>query len=186
MKVLLLSDRKSAGNAICDVMRNVLKQAGHEVQALTTSCEELRPCFGCFGCWVKTPGQCVITNDDANRIAMMMMRADAVVLLSEITYGGFFADIKTFLDRSIQNILPFFEMHEGKMHHLKRYERFPTWIAVGCGNVSEPEKRTFLRLKEINVLNMRPRSHLALAVRNGEDFSKDLDKILKLLEEASA
>lgn len=186
MKILLLTDREGAKNAISDILKKLLEQAGHEIQAITLSREELKPCLGCFGCWLKTPGQCVITDDDENNICLEMIQSDAVVLLTRLTYGGFSADTKAFLDRSIQNIQPFFEIHKGEMHHLERYERFPAWIAVGYGRATEPEKQTFLSLKERHVLNMRPRKHLALTIKDGSELSFEAEKIIELLREANA
>lgn len=180
MNILLLYDRKSDG--LQGPLQSVLRDAEHEVQAVMLNREELHPCLGCFGCWFKTPGICVITDDGANAIARMEMNADAVVLLSEITYGGFSPDSKAFLDRSIQNILPYFKIYEGEMHHAMRYERFPSWIAIGYGDASEAERQTFIRLAERNAYNMRPLRHLALTVEDGADMPNLGQKILQALE----
>ena len=166
-------------------MQSILEGAGFNVQTVILNREELAPCVGCFGCWFKTPGRCVITSDAANDVASKEVNADAVVLLSQITYGGFSADIKAFLDRSIQNILPFFEIYKGEMHHPKRYERFPVLIAVGYGNVSDAEKQTFIRLADRNALNMRPTGYFSLCVQDSGELLKEAEAILKALEVAA-
>ena len=166
MNVLILCDRKAAGFGLRGQVENAIKQAGHRVQTVELSADELKPCVGCFGCWVKTPGLCVITKDRANEIAHSLMGSDAVVLLSHVVYGGFSADVKAFLDRSIQNILPFFETHRGQMHHKMRYGRFPAWVAVGYGESTAEEREIFRALAERNALNMRPPKHFCLTVQN--------------------
>ena len=184
MNILLLCDRKSAcGDVqISAAMQSILASPGHNVETVVLKREELAPCIGCYCCWLKTPGKCAVTNDAANDIASKEVNADAVVLLSQITYGGFSADIKAFLDRSIQNILPFFEIYKGEMHHPKRYERFPAWIAVGYGNVSDAEKQTFNKLAERNALNLRPAGHFSFCVNDSEQLSREAGSILKALE----
>jgi multimeric flavodoxin WrbA len=104
------------------------------------------------------------------------------VLISEITYGGFSADIKAFLDRSIQNILPYFVNYKGEIHHPMRYKRFPIWIAIGYGDVSNSEKQTFIKLAERNALNLRPAKYLAVAVQDRNDFVREAGIILKTVE----
>jgi len=142
----------------------------------------LQPCIGCFGCWVKTPGQCVITNDSANNIASEQVNADALILLSEITFGGFSGEVKSFLDRSIQNILPLFELYKGEMHHPKRYEHTPVWIAIGYGDVCEAEKQIFQRLADRNALNKRPDRYLALTVENSNELIAKIPDLEQILE----
>jgi len=163
-------------------VQDAFQRSGHEVHQIVLNREEFSPCVGCFGCWLKTPGVCAITNDAANGIAAKAISSDAIVLLSEITYGGFSADVKAYLDRSVQNILPLFTMYKGEMHHPMRYERFPIWIAVGYGDVSDAEKQTFTLLADRNALNMRPERYLSLAVRNCEDFSTQAERMLQVLE----
>lgn len=184
MNILILCEGRSSntGIQIREAIRDLLERGGHSLQTIMLNREDLNPCVGCIGCWLKTPGQCIITDDDANSIASQQMNADALVLISEITYGGFSADIKAFLDRSIQNIIPYFFDYKGEMHHPMRYKRFPIWIAVGYGNVSDAEKRTFTVLAERNALNMRPAKHLAVTVQDNEQLEKEAENILKILE----
>ena len=183
MNILLLCDRKSTNDDIQmqGTVQGILERSGHTVQTVVLSRDEIKPCVGCFGCWVKTPGSCVIVNDAANNIASYQVNADAIVLLSEITYGGFSADMKSFLDRSIQNILPFFKKYKGEMHHPGRYERFPFWIAIGYGSVNDAEKQTFIRLADRNALNMRPAKHLALSVLGSKELEDVADRINETL-----
>ena len=182
MKVLLLCDRESVSGNLQETLQALLVNAGHVVTAMTLNREHLKPCVGCFGCWVKTPGQCVITDDDANSIAKMQMRADAVVLLSRIVYGGFSADIKSYLDRSVQNIAFDFEVYKGEMRHEMRYDRFPITIAVGYGDVSEAEQQSFTHLLQCNALNMRPAGLLALTLQGDNTLEQAGHSILQLLE----
>lgn len=180
MKVLLLCDRGSG--QLREPLRNALSAAGHEVNLINLNREEIKPCIGCFGCWLKTPGICVQTRDEANAVARQEIQAGAVILLSEITFGGYSADIKAFLDRSIQNILPYFEIIDDEMHHEMRYERFPVWIAIGYGNVSPEEKLSFLELAERNAINMRPQKHLAIALDGADTLPGAERTILQELE----
>jgi len=187
MKIFLLCDRKGDGpeNPIRGALMDLLTQAGHDVESVTLSRQEVMPCTSCFGCWFKTPGRCVITKDGANSVAMKQVQADAFVLLSQVTYGGFSADIKAFIDRSIQVIMPFFEIYKGEMRHVMRYERLPIWVAVGYGDVCDEEKQTFIRLADRNALNFRSQKHLALTVRDSGELIQEGQSILKTLEVGS-
>jgi len=184
MNILILCDRKSADSNenLLSELQNILNGLSHEVCTIVLNHEDLMPCTGCFGCWVKTPGQCVITNDSANSIALKQVNADVLILLSEITYGGFSADVKAFLDRSIQNILPLFEIYKGEMHHPKRYENFPIWIAIGCGDASDAEKQIFHNLADRNALNKRPRRYLSMVVKNNNELKEKASEIKQILE----
>ncbi len=190
MKVLILGDRDSAGGTGFDLYGKVertLEQASREVQSVILNSDEIKPCLGCFGCWVKTPGLCVITNDSANDLAHQLIQADAVVILSKLTYGGVSPDVKAFLDRSIPNISPFFEIYHGEMHHRMRYKKFPCWITIGYGDSTGDERETFLELAERNALNLRPPKHFCLTIQNSEECSGAIQSLSRILsEEVSA
>ena len=117
-----------------------------QVETILSDCEELKACTGCFGCWIKTPGKCVINNDPANHISKKFMQADFVIILTRICYGGYSPDIKAFLDRSICNLSPLFSIIDGEMHHQKRYPQYPDIIAVGYGDFTDEERETFSQL----------------------------------------
>ena len=80
----------------------------------------IRPCAGCFGCWTKTPGTCVI-KDGYEHMGSLIHQADELLVISRYTYGGFSSFVKNVFDRSIAWVLPFFEIAGGEMHHKKRY-----------------------------------------------------------------
>ena len=116
------------------IAESVLRREGWQVTDLTLREIDIAPCLGCFGCWIKTPGVCVI--DDAGRdIARRMVQSDLVVYLTPITFGGYSSELKKALDRSISNISPFFRLVKGEVHHAKRYARYPRLAGIGlCSN----------------------------------------------------
>lgn len=81
----------------------------------------IKPCVGCFGCWLKTPGKCLI-DDGYGRMGELFHKASEVVVISRYTYGGFSSFVKNVFDRSIGLVLPFMYLRDGEMHHKKRYE----------------------------------------------------------------
>ncbi len=181
MQILFMRDRKSAENGLGGALEAMLERVGYGVTAFTLNREQIAPCTGCFNCWLKTPGECAVKSDGINDIARLAMRAHAVVLLTEITFGGFSADIKAFLDRSVQNILPFMEVYEGEVHHPMRYERFPIWAAVGYGGDSA-QRETFKRLAYRNALNMRPERCLAITASDIDELARNEQALLGVLE----
>ncbi|MDU3351391.1 MAG: flavodoxin family protein, partial [Clostridium sp.] len=67
-------------------------------------------CIGCFGCWLKTPGACVI-RDKYGDMGEYLSKCDEVIIISECVYGGFSPFVKNVLDRSISYVLPFFKIN---------------------------------------------------------------------------
>ncbi|MBO4458086.1 MAG: flavodoxin family protein [Butyrivibrio sp.] len=94
---------------------------------------KIRPCAGCFGCWIKEPGECVI-KDGYERVAALFHEADEITVVSRYTYGGFSSFVKNVFDRVIGFVLPFFEVYEGEMHHKKRYSKDAVVRFVFRGN----------------------------------------------------
>ncbi len=79
-------------------------------------------CRGCFGCWLKTPGCCVI-KDRLQTIAAQIGCCKEVIILSRCCYGGFSSGVKRVLDRAIAVSLPFFTYRGGRVHHICRYKK---------------------------------------------------------------
>ena len=101
-------------------VEGILSEKECEINIIDVIKKNIRPCIGCFGCWIKTPGQCVIP-DAYQTMARRIHAADEVVVCTKWTYGGFSPFVKNVFDRSIGVVLPFFEIVDGEMHHQKRY-----------------------------------------------------------------
>lgn len=110
-------------------------------------------CIGCFGCWLKTPGICVI-KDDLQFAAPILGKAECFVIISKITYGGYSCDVKRFMDRSLGYIQPYFTRRGNEMHHVSRYTSRLDLIVIGYGAKNELEKTIFGQLVAANALNM--------------------------------
>ncbi len=100
----------------------------------------IRPCIGCFGCWDKDPGKCII-HDGYENMGHLIHHADEVVIISRYTWGGFSSFVKNVLDRSLGYGLPFIEIKNGHSYLKKRYnENKPfSFIFYGC-NINEEQK----------------------------------------------
>ena len=146
------------------VLSEVLAKDGSQVETFPLSTLKLAHCLGCFGCWVKTPGMCV--EDDVGRqIARTIVRSDATVYFTPVTFGGYSPDLKKMLDRFIQLISPYFEMYQGEVHHPPRYERRPRLMMVGVQRQANPhEARIFQTLAGRNAINFHPPSYAAEVV----------------------
>lgn len=110
-------------------------------------------CIGCFGCWVKTPGACVI-RDSYGDMGEYLSKCDEVVIISKCCYGGFSPFVKNVLDRGISYVHPYFIMKNGEMHHKRRYDNHIDMKVWFYGeNITEKEKQTAQNLVKANCIN---------------------------------
>ncbi len=103
-------------------------------------------CKGCFGCWLKTPGECVM-HDGSEHIGALMEKSKDVWIFSQILYGGFSIEVKRVLDRCIPGVLPFFAWRHKRMHHRARYENRPAFHIVFYNTQYSTEKEKVLAEK---------------------------------------
>jgi multimeric flavodoxin WrbA len=114
---------------------------------------EIKPCLGCFKCWVQTPGICII-DDYARVVAKKNIQSDNLVYITPITYGGYSAELKKAIDRGICLVSPFFRMHHEEIHHELRYDKYPNLFVIGILEKPDPEQEDiFTTLAYRNVLN---------------------------------
>ncbi|MCL2253349.1 MAG: flavodoxin family protein [Lachnospiraceae bacterium] len=122
--------------------------------AIFQASREVKPCVGCFGCWLKTPGKCVIKDSDSD-FAATIPHMQEVIVISQLTFGGLSPNIKAVFDRSIGFILPFFCSIDGEMHHQQRYAKRPSLrYLLYAKNISDEEKATAQKLVKANALNL--------------------------------
>lgn len=114
----------------------------------------IAPCAGCFGCWTRTPGECVI-KDDARDVVGSYVGSDLVVYVTPVTFGGYSSELKKLLDRIILSVLdPRFTVVGGEVHHRLRYRRYPKTVGFGTLPSPDPEaERLFARLVARNGIN---------------------------------
>ncbi|MCI5123043.1 MAG: hypothetical protein D3925_00840 [Candidatus Electrothrix sp. AR5] len=88
-------------------------------------------CIGCFKCWLKTPGECIYTNDAGSEILQAVLDSDILVLFTPVIFGGYSSELKKILDRFLPLALPFIKKMYGETHHPRRYLTFPRFIGIG-------------------------------------------------------
>ena len=106
----------------------------HEYEGWTVLSDNglIRPCGGCFHCWNKTPGICVM-KDGFENMGQLIHQAGEVVVISRYAYGGFSGFVKNVIDRCLGYVLPQFEIIGGETHHQKRYEETKAFTFIFYG-----------------------------------------------------
>lgn len=108
----------------------------------------LRPCIGCFGCWFKTPGICVL-RDGYEDLGPKFSKCSELILVCRLVYGCVSPLVKTALDRALSYIHPNFVIRKGEMHHKRRYKNVISLSALLYGQeLKEAEKDTFRKYLE--------------------------------------
>lgn len=147
MKAFVISDgefQTETFKKLESLVKRHLGERNFEITEKRLGREELAYCMGCFGCWIKKPGECVI-NDAMTEINRNTMTSDVAVYLCPVVFGQFSANMKNAIDRWISNILPFFEIRpDGSTMHPPRYESYPCVVMIGYGDdLSKEDARLF-------------------------------------------
>lgn len=161
MKALVL-DGSREGDSLAPVavlgMTSALAGRADFVELVKPRELAIAPCAGCFGCWTRTPGECVI-KDDARDVVGSYVGSDLVVYVTPVTFGGYSSELKKLLDRIILSVLdPRFTVVGGEVHHRLRYRRYPKTVGFGTLPSPDPEaERLFARLVARNGINAHQR-----------------------------
>ena len=110
-------------------------------------------CIGCFGCWTKTPGCCVI-RDDAVKVYPLIAKSDTVLYVSRVFCGGYDTVMKTMLERAIPIQKAFIRLHCGETHHVQRAVAPKKAVILAYGTQDSQEQALFRRLIDRNARNM--------------------------------
>ena len=118
------SDVSDGINIYLEELVRDLLDGGHSVQEIALRDLKIHYCTGCFGCWVKTPGECVV-RDDSDFVRRRVIQSDLTLMASPLILGFPSALLKKVNDKFLPLIHPYIELVQGECHHRSRYERYP-------------------------------------------------------------
>lgn len=177
MKALIISDKDYCTELFGKLYgetASFLEDNGFETEHFSIGRNDLASCMGCFGCWVKKPGECVI-NDMMSQINRSFVNSDVVFYLSPIVFGQFSANIKNSLDRWLPNMLPFFKKRpDGSTMHPSRYEHYPMVVIIGYGdNIDDEDCSLFSDITRKH----RNNAKVLIFKSTGQDITSELKKL---------
>lgn len=122
MKVFAInSSARVGGQSKTELVLNHLVKGmeaeGAEVEIANIYKKKINYCIGCFTCWTKTPGECVHRDDMSKELYPKYMAADLCVMATPLFHFTVNANLKTFIERTLPFVLPFFESQDGKTGH---------------------------------------------------------------------
>ena len=180
MKALVLDGSSATDartSAAVDALAARFEAAGAEVERVLVRDLTVHACTGCFGCWLKTPGECVI-DDDARTVATRIINSDVMAVVTPVSFGCYGSQMKRLIDRQICLVLPYFKMFDGELHHRLRYSHYPKWLALGTLPESRPdEEATFKQLVLRNANNIHDPGHAAQIVVGDESPNGPINRL---------
>ena len=130
------SPRRGKGNTalILAPFLEGMRDSGAEIDLFYNDKLKVKPCKGCFNCWLKTPGVCS-HKDDMDWLLPKMREADVIVYATPVYGYGMTGQMKNLLDRMIPIAEPFMEVVEGRSRHVAGDGEKPHKIVLvsNCG-----------------------------------------------------
>ncbi len=183
MKAVILNGSNKDDSVLFNVQKIIYDELGSikwEAESFILHEIKIAACQGDFGCWVKTPGVCIM-KDDGQDIAGAFINSDMTVLLSPVTFGGYSAELKKAVDRLICIVSPLFTKIGGEFHHRKRYSRYPILIGIGVIEKADEESgEIFKKLVSRNAINFHAPHSASEIIMSNEDTEIIQAKIRKL------
>jgi len=126
MNITILNGNPQPGalDAYLAQLSAALEAGGHTVTQIDLRAIPLRHCVGCWGCWVKTPGEC-IARDASLEMDRAVIQSDFTLWAAPLKMGFPSELLKMALDKHLPLIHPYMEVAYGEAHHLRRYRRYP-------------------------------------------------------------
>jgi multimeric flavodoxin WrbA len=184
MKITVFNGSPRANNGNTHIMvGEFLKgaaQAGADIENIFLAANTIESCRGCFSCWLKTPGKCVIKDDMAGLLEKFS-GSDIVVFATPLYVDNVTGIMKNFMDRLIPLVDPHFDKDKGgECVHKSRSDKTVKLVVIS--NCGFPEQSHFqvleLLFKRI-ARNMRSEV-IGQIYRGGGAILKDTPFILKL------
>jgi multimeric flavodoxin WrbA len=132
MRLLILNGSPKSGRSnTMNITRAFIDgfPKGTEVEQIDLYKKEIKPCLGCFSCWSKTPGECII-KDDMQEIYEKIKASDIIIESFPLYFFGMPSVMKCLTDRCLPFMLhymgnqtgdgsSFHELRDENMHNKK-------------------------------------------------------------------
>lgn len=98
------------------------------------------PCCGCFKCWLKNAGFCIM-KDSLQHIGALIGQSDPLIIVSQCCYGGYSSPVKAILDRAIGGLSHFLPGGAGKLTTLAVIPIGSCCVFIFMGNARNLKRR---------------------------------------------
>jgi hypothetical protein len=183
MKVTILNGNPHAENASFDRYLQALSEQlvshGHKVTIFTLRELNVKHCIGCFGCWIKTPGECVV-KDDSSNICREYINSDLVLFASPVIMGFTSAVLKKVHEKLLPLLHPYFELVDRETHHVRRYEKYPLMaLLLEKGeNIDQEDIDIICDIYKRDAINFKTTfSFTSLTSKPVEEVANEIDSI---------
>jgi putative NADPH-quinone reductase len=127
---------KSSTFHILTPLLDGMRSAGATTELTHLGQLHIKPCLGCFLCWVKTPGKCV-QKDDMPELLERFVKADLVVFGTPLYHYHMSGLMKNFIDRTLPAFEPWLVQdpnYPERSGHPSRYPKVHSMLLVSsCG-----------------------------------------------------
>ncbi|MGN0186451.1 MAG: flavodoxin family protein [Paludibacteraceae bacterium] len=86
-----------------DILREDATQAGARITEIYANDLHVKPCMGCMVC--RTKNNCVLPEDDAQRVLQLLTQADAIVIGAPCFWGNIPGQLKLLFDRIVYGMM---------------------------------------------------------------------------------
>lgn len=125
MNILVIngSPKNNASNSLklADAFLEGFQENGDQTERIHLYKSRIEPCRGCFSCWTRSPGKCVIPDDMSEKLLDAYLRADTVIWSMPLYSFGMPSQVVAFCNRMLPNALPGMKvLPDGKVRHPHR------------------------------------------------------------------
>lgn len=127
MKITILNGAYEDSGTLEEYLEKLiesLSKMNNEIQYFKLRDLKIKQCMGCFGCWVETPGECIVP-DDTVKIRRAAVNSDLLLFASPLVLGFTTSILKKAIDKMLPIVHPYFTVRAGEIHHKKRYKTYP-------------------------------------------------------------
>ena len=106
MKLLVINAsprRSGCVSSMLDIVKVTAEAEGAEVSVIRVADLSVRSCTGCMSCRSKL--ECVLPEDDAQRVLRLISEADAVVIGTPCYWGNIPGNLKVLFDRMVYGLM---------------------------------------------------------------------------------
>ncbi len=138
MKVLAINssarpEGQTKTKMMLDHLVKGMAEAGAEVEVVDLRKKEVKFCIGCYTCWTRTPGKCILKDDMTAELFPKWLTSDLVVYASPLFHFTINAQMKAFIERTLPVLQPFFEKKGGETVHPWRHKHPRVVMLSVCG-----------------------------------------------------